>query len=75
MGAFMTGPDAEAGKDSEQIVLGTPEDDGDFESDGLPDSGETSAGGQVTPAKDAATGELSGLEKVIDEISNGTLQP
>ena len=71
----MTGPDAEVRNDSEPIVVGTPEGDGDFESDGLPETGETSAGGQVTPTKDSAAGELTGLEKVIDEISSGTLQP
>jgi hypothetical protein len=62
-------------------VAGTPEGDGDFESDNLPDSGETSAGGQVAPQRDLPEGskpenaEPTLLEKVIDEISHGTLLP
>ena len=39
-----------AGEDDE-IVLGTPEGDGDFESDGLPETGETSSGGWQGPVK------------------------
>jgi hypothetical protein len=77
----MTRPDAEARNESEPIVVGTPEGDGDFESDGLPETGETSAGGQLALEIDHAAEsgpdhpELTGLEKVIDEISNGTLLP
>jgi hypothetical protein len=77
----MTRPDADDRKDGEPIVLGTPEGDGDFESDGLPETGETSAGGQPRPGEDLEVEsgtegpEPKGIEKVIDEISHGTLQP
>jgi segregation and condensation protein B len=62
---------------------GTPEGDGDFESDGLPDTGETSAGGQVGPPGDNREGlegraehhEPEGLMEVLDEISTGKIQP
>ena len=64
-------------------VAGTPEGDGDFETDNLPDTGATSAGGQVLPKKndggvvdpDAHPHPTGVLEKVIDKISNGTLLP
>ena len=69
-------------------VAGTPEGDGDFETDNLPETGETSAGGQIMPKKDVEgvidpTGQTEPthpeptglLEKVIDEISHGTLLP
>jgi hypothetical protein len=55
-------------------VAGSPEGDGDFESDGLPSTGETSAGGQVSTPDDTAK-KLSGLEEVIDEISTGKIIP
>jgi hypothetical protein len=77
----MTRPDVEDRNDSEPIVMGTPEGDGDFESDGLADTGDTSAGGQPVPKQDDAAesgaggDEPAGLEKVIDEISHGTLLP
>jgi hypothetical protein len=63
-------------------AAGTPEGDGDFETDNLPATGETSAGGQVGPhdTRDGLEGrkqaeEPSGLMKVIDEISTGKIQP
>lgn len=62
-------------------VAGTPEGDGDFESDNLPDSGETSAGGQLAPKEDRGTNDRADhdkpglLEKVIDEVSHGTMLP
>ena len=64
-------------------VAGTPEGDGDFETDNSPDTGDTSAGGQVLPKKndegvvdpDAHAHSTGLLEKVIDEISHGTLLP
>jgi hypothetical protein len=65
-------------------VAGKPEGDGDFESDLLPETNQTSAGGPVEAQGDTRDevegrgekpGELSGLMKVIDEISTGKLQP
>jgi hypothetical protein len=63
-------------------VAGTPEGDGDFETDNLPATGETSGGGQVAPhdTRDGLQGrkkaeEPSGFMKVIDEISTGKIQP
>jgi hypothetical protein len=82
-GICMGGPDFDfddAGSKAPDVA-GTPEGDGDFESDNLSDSGETSAGGQVAPQRDLPDGskaenvELTLLEKVIDEISHGTLLP
>ena len=78
----MIEPEFEAGRASE--VAGTPEGDGDFESDLLPETGETSAGGQVSTRNDALSGTAgrvepaeskSGLAHVIDEISSGKIQP
>jgi hypothetical protein len=62
-------------------VAGTPEGDGDFETDNLPSTGETSAGGQVLPPRDALHGmpglkkAENELEKVIDEVSTGKILP
>jgi hypothetical protein len=62
-------------------AAGSPEGDGDFESDSLPATGETSAGGQPPPRADdpeqadETKHEPHGLERVIDEISHGTLLP
>ena len=64
-------------------VAGSPEGDGDFETDGLPETNDTSAGGQVGPPHDTRggvqgrdqPGEPSGFRKVIDEISTGKIQP
>jgi len=64
-------------------VAGTPEGDGDFETDNLPDTGETTAGGQVLSKKndegvvdpDAHAHPTGLLEKVIDAISHRTLLP
>ena len=68
-------------KQDDERVLGTPEGDGDFESDNLPETGETSAGGHQGPVKGGLAElapehkEPTGLEKFVDEISHGTLQP
>jgi hypothetical protein len=62
-------------------VAGSPEGDGDFETDNLPATGETSSGGQVDTgeaerdAKGKPAHKPSGLEYVIDEISSGKLMP
>ena len=71
----------EESDDRESRIAGTPEGDGDFETDGLPSTGETSAGGQVQPPTDARHG-MPGLkkaedelEKVIDEVSTGKILP
>jgi hypothetical protein len=64
-------------------AAGSPEGDGDFETDNLPDTGVTSAGGQLSPKRDSRDGlegraehhEPEGLMKVIDEISTGKIQP
>jgi segregation and condensation protein B len=62
-------------------VIGTPEGDGDFESDGLPETGETSAGGQQGPVKGGLAehttehAEPSAVEKAIDGVSHGTILP
>jgi len=79
----MAGSDFEFENDSRASdVAGSPEGDGDFETDNLPSTGETSSGGQVTldgqpglkkPAE--ADTELHGLMKVIDEVSSGKIQP
>jgi hypothetical protein len=66
-----------------QDAAGTPEGDGDFESDGLPDTGETSAGGQLSPTRDSRDGlegrkkreEPAGVMKVVDEVITGKIQP
>src|SRR5580692_7893462 len=63
----------EESDDRESRIAGTPEGDGDFETDGLPSTGETSAGGQVLPPGNEGRGmpvlkkAESELEKVIDE--------
>jgi hypothetical protein len=77
----MTGPDEGEGRATD--AAGTPEGDGDFESDGLPETGETSAGGQVGPAGDSRDGvegrkqpgEPGRLRTVLDEIVTGKIQP
>jgi hypothetical protein len=62
-------------------VAGSPEGDGDFETDELPSTGETSSGGQLDTGvaagdgKDKPPHKRSGLEYVIDEISSGKLMP
>lgn len=62
-------------------VAGSPEGDGDFETDNLPATGETSAGGQLDTGeaerdgKDKPAHKRTGLEFVIDEISSGKLMP
>jgi hypothetical protein len=76
----MTAPDADDRTNDDPIVLGTPEGDGDFESDGLPDTGETSAGGQPTPRKGRETDPGThraepGLKHLVDEIVTGKIQP
>ena len=81
----MTGPkfDFNDAGSTARDVAGTPEGDGDFETDNLPDTGETSAGGQVLPKKndeeivdpDAHAHPTGLLEKVVDKISHGTLLP
>ena len=59
--------------DGEGPALGSPEGDGDFASDNRePDSTETDAGESKPEAKPE---EPSGLEKIIDAISHGTLLP
>jgi hypothetical protein len=65
-----------------QDAAGTPEGDGDFETDGLPATRETSSGGQVAPhdTRDGVEGrepqdKPSGFRKVIDEVSTGKIQP
>jgi hypothetical protein len=83
--ALMNRPDFEF-YDSEaraQDAAGTPEGDGDFESDGLPDTGVTSAGGQVSPTRDNRDGregrkkpaEPDGVMKLVDEVITGKIQP
>jgi hypothetical protein len=65
----------------EDLVPGSPEGDGDFETDELPSTGETSAGGQLDTGdaerggQDAPAHKPTGLEFVIDEISSGKLMP
>jgi hypothetical protein len=62
-------------------VAGSPEGDGDFETDELPSTGETSSGGQLDTGvaegdgKDKPAHKRTGLEFVIDEISSGKLMP
>ena len=62
-------------------VAGTPEGDGDFETDNLPSTGETSAGGQVLSPTNSQAGMRglkkveSELEKAIDEVSTGKILP
>jgi hypothetical protein len=79
--------DASSGLPDSEPLAGTAEGDGDFETDGLPETGETSAGGQVGPPHDTrggfegreqrgeTHGEPSGFRKVIDEVSTGKIQP
>jgi hypothetical protein len=65
----------------EDRVPGSPEGDGDFETDELPSSDETSAGGQLGTgdaergSKDVPAHKPTGLEFIIDEISSGKLMP
>ncbi len=73
----MSQPDFEQ-EDRATDAAGTPEGDGDFESDGLPETGETSAGGHVVPKDDRSTqerGEHERLRHVIDEVITGKIQP
>jgi len=62
-------------------AAGTPQGDGDFESDGLPETGVTSAGGHVVPKHDRpadspkARGEHDGLKHVMDEVVTGKILP
>jgi hypothetical protein len=62
-------------------AAGTPEGDGDFETDNLPSTGETSGGGQVSPTdktNDGTQGRAErggGLGRVIDEVSSGKILP
>jgi hypothetical protein len=71
--AAMAGTDFEFDEADDQAspVAGTPEGDGDFESDNLPSTGETSSGGQVLPTVKPE----SELKQVIDEISAGKIRP
>jgi len=75
----MAGPDE--AEDRAMDAAGTPEGDGDFESDGLPETGETSAGGHVVPPGDNRDGvegraQHGGkMKKLIDEIVTGKIQP
>jgi len=74
-------------RDTAADVAGTPEGDGDFETDNLPSTGETSAGGQVSTTNDTherlndgvkhedMREKVSALEKIIDEVSTGKIQP
>jgi hypothetical protein len=78
----MSKPEFEFDDDSvANDVAGTPEGDGDFETDQLPSNGETSSGGQLDTGeaeragKDAGAHKPTGLEFVIDEISSGKLMP
>ena len=60
-------------EEGEGPVIGSPEGDGDFAPDNRePASAETSADESEPAAKPE---EPSGLEKIIDEISHGTLLP
>lgn len=85
----MTKPDFDfddAGSRSTDTA-GTPEGDLDFETDNLPSTGETSSGGQLntgqaehgsheSPRRNVSESHHpTGLEKVIDEISTGKIQP
>jgi hypothetical protein len=81
--AWMNRPEFEF-DDSEsraRDVAGSPEGDGDFETDGLPDTNETSAGGQVLhktarrPETVADRAEPTGFERVLDEVSTGKILP
>jgi hypothetical protein len=66
----------------EDLVPGSPEGDGDFETDDLPSTGETTAGGQLDTGEAErgikgapAAHKPSGLELIIDEISSGKIMP
>jgi hypothetical protein len=65
-------------------VAGTPEGDGDFETDQLPDTGETSAGGQVSTTDDTRDGTAGrseaaeskgGLKHLAEELGVGKILP
>jgi hypothetical protein len=62
-------------------VAGTAEGDGDFETDNLASTGETSGGGQVSPTQDTRDGlqgraePAGGLKEAIDEVSSGKILP
>jgi hypothetical protein len=65
-------------------AAGTPEGDGDFETDDLPSTDETSGGGQVSPTEDTRDGLQGRAERggglgkvidVIDEVSSGKILP
>jgi segregation and condensation protein B len=72
---------------AEERVIGSPEGDGDFETDGLPSTGPTSSGGQINTGEadrrksGAPRTEVPGpqqpneVEKAIDEVSHGTILP
>jgi hypothetical protein len=70
------------GDSEDKPVPGSPQGDGDFETDGLPSTGETSSGGQLDTGE-AQKGRSStprgvppeGVEKVVDEISTGKIMP
>ena len=73
----------EDGSDSEPGTVATPEGDGEFDAGEplTPSEVESSVEGLQTPAGNAPAEydsdhhEPTGLEKVIDEISHGTLLP
>jgi hypothetical protein len=75
----MSAPEFEFNDDSAaRDVAGSPEGDGDFETDSLPSTGETSSGGQLDTGKAEEKKEPhkpTGLEYLIDEISTGKLMP
>lgn len=78
----MSSPEFEFDDDGDpRDVAGSPEGDGDFETDNLPSTGETSAGGQLATvetereATEKPAHKRSGLEFVIDEISSGKILP
>jgi hypothetical protein len=76
----MSGSEFEETVDDSEVA-GSPEGDGDFETDQLPSTGETSAGGQVSTRDDTRDGvqgeeeKKGGLAYLLDEISTGKIQP
>ena len=81
-GAAMSGSEFEfESNDASTDVAGTPEGDGDFETDSLPATGATSAGGQLNTgqaeagSKDVPPHKPTGLELILDEISSGKIMP